>query len=310
MGVLDRLESTKTGATLFTFSRVHLTGNRGGERRNATFTIANTPWGSSPFLSTGAPFAPHRWKWSARFIPSKVHMSGDAVMDALNLALDLGRPVRLVYQHDDGYERINEAIGYVWDAPFDTTTDGLAYDISVEWEILTPWRERTLVNAPVHFGAGYHFGQTTPVIHFGSNAAVAITANTFNVPTTMCDGTVAGTGGKPTSSDSTSVITIRGPYGGDGGFTITNAAVMPSFVTVAMKLLTGDSLRLDFGAKDYLLTRAGKTSDVSTSVTTDNRYGYDFLVRANDLNPITLACLGSNPTHGGSIVVVWSRLFA
>lgn len=307
---MARLESPTTGATLFTFSKTHIAGNRGWERRNASFTVANTPWGSSPFLSIGAPAAPHRWKWAARFIPSVAKMSGDAIIDTLNLALDLGRQTRLVYIHDDGYERLNEAVGYLGDAPIDSTTDGHAYDLSVEWELLGYWHERSIVNTPHHLGAGWRLGQTSPAIRMGTTSTAQITAPSFSVPTTMCDASTAGPSGLPTASDSTAVIQITGPYGGDGGFIIQNFAPQGSVVVVFLKLLFGDTLTLDFGAKDYLLNRNGTTTDVSQFVLPTNQFGYDFLVQASSTNPILLTCLGANPTYLGSFVCQWRRLFS
>jgi hypothetical protein len=307
VGYLDRLESATATGTLFTFQRVHLTGNSGWERRNATYTIANSPYGSSPFLATGAPAQPRKWRWSARFFTSRTHLSNDATLDLLNRAMDLGRQVRLVYIHDDGYERICDAIGYLLDAPIDSITDGIVSDLTVEWELLSPWHERAPVNPDRHLGAGLRLGQTG--FRLGGSATVAITGTTFAIPSTMCDASVAGPGGIPTASDTGAVIKMTGPFGGDGGFAIQSFSGLPSVVNVGLKLLVGDALRLDFGAKDYLLTRAGAITDVSQFITTSVGLGYDFAVQAGVQNSIALFSFGGNQTSGGSIVIVWNRLF-
>jgi hypothetical protein len=104
---------------------------------------------------------------------------------------------------------------------------------------------------------------------------------------------------------------MTGPCGGDLGFAIQSFAPgLPWVVRVLFRLLAGDLLVLDFGAKDYLLTRNGVTTDIAQQVVTTPAQGYDACVQAGVVNPLALFSYGANQVSGGSMTVKWNRLFS
>ena len=114
--IVSQVEDLMSGAVLHSFLPAAMpVGEQGWQHRNATFTIANLNFGSSPFSGGAAPFAPRKWPWQVQVTG---RMGYDAAKDALALALGAGYPVRVVTLHDLGYERVCTGVAYTVGAPF------------------------------------------------------------------------------------------------------------------------------------------------------------------------------------------------
>lgn len=310
MAILKQCEDIISGAVLHAFLPAAMpVGEQGWSHRNATFTVANIAFGSSPWGQNAAPFAPRKWPWQVRVTG---YLGYDAAKDALALAVGAGYPVRLVQITDQGYERVCVGVAYDVGAPFSQDST-FSYDFNVIWELNSLWTERNPVNAQRRSGGGFRSGQTSPALRSGAAYVVQIATPSFTLPSTMVDASGIGPGGVANQPDTAPILTFVGPYGGTAGFQVASLSDRYgcSFFYTTF-LPTGAVLVVDCGAWSATLTQGGVSVDVSNLLVVGTlAQPYLFAIAPAVPNTIALVCQGANPTVGAtsSVGIQWSRYF-
>ena len=302
MGYVSRIEDQQSGATLLslvgpTGRPIMPQGNMGWQSRGATFTTAWVDFGASPFGNFATPLAPRRWPWQVRAIG---YMGWDAALDALNAAVGHRRPVRLVYAHDAGYERVcDNAVAMSVDAPFGQGSDFYS-DLKVEWELNSFWTERRSVDNTIRMGQGILMGQGHTMGEGGST--LSITSSVFNIPTSALDASVAGPGGVPNQADSGPVITITGPFGGALGFSL-SALTDPfgAYFNFSGSVLEGWQLIIDCGAWSATYHSGTTTVDRTDLLSVPDTQPYVLAVQPKIANQWQLATQGATPLRLGTV---------
>ncbi|MCA1668933.1 MAG: hypothetical protein LC793_16370 [Thermomicrobia bacterium] len=223
MGYLKQVEPIlDTTRPTYVFSQKVPAGNLGMSRRDQVIAIGAIDFGYSPFGENPAPQAAQDWVWGGRILTKK---HPDVERDKLLTACGHGEPQRLVWVHDNGYERVVTARFKSLDWPRDMN-DTYYVDAKVTWQILETWRERGPANQLVAgLGAPITAHAGAPTTIAGSQSFPILGGNGTSIyafPLTIADASVPGLGGIPNHADTAPILTITGPMGGDYGFIIYN----------------------------------------------------------------------------------------
>lgn len=224
MGWIKQIESLRNGAILWKHPPKKPRSDRGWQVRSSDFSIGGIDFASPVSGDFPAPMASRPFEWEVLVIGEKVTggTKYDEAYDELAAAIGFNVPVRLVYQHDSGYERVVKAYPDGVDAPY-TEENDYVYRFNTRWKLNSYWTERNFADTSLRSGGGYRSGQVSPSLRSGLGAATQrITAANFSVPTPIVDGSSVGPGGVPTIPDTAPIITFNGPVGGSLGFTLAN----------------------------------------------------------------------------------------
>jgi hypothetical protein len=273
MGYLKAVEPIlDTSKPIYTFTQKHPSGDIGITRRIAPFTIGAMDFGFSPFGGNAAPQGIKDWIWGGRILTAG---HPDRERDKLMTACGGGEPQRLVWMHDDGYERVVTAM--VKDITWPRTVDDTYYvDFSVTWSILETWHERSPASSHI-------CGTGAPIICGSSSIIAGINSiqilggyagNTYVFPTVsnpIADASFAGVGGVPNAPDTAPIIIVVGPMGGDFGFILYNYAEtlidangnrFNPQIGVEMFIPPGATCKIDCGAQKITVDGFGDVTNL------------------------------------------------
>jgi hypothetical protein len=306
MGHLKQVEPIyDTSRPIYVFTDDVPVGGLGYSLRDATYTINAIDFGFSPFLDNGAPVAPIDFVWGGRVL---THGHPDRELDKLTTACGGGAPVRLVWTHDDGWERVVRARLESIDWPRDAN-DTIYVDAKVTWKINEWWTERGYANQTVA-------GLGTPIVAAVAGGSTPLVCGTNALPilggggtslyvfpttgTTLADASVAGVGGIPNQDDTAVVIDVVGPMGGDDGFQIyifatvlkdKNGQDFNPNIGTHLFVPPGSTCVIDSGAQSIAQDGLG---DITGSKRKPDEQPYWAIVKSLVNNGIGISSVGSN----------------
>jgi hypothetical protein len=227
----------------------------------------------------------------------------DAAEDLLRAQIAPGEPQRLVYQTDSGALWFtlgsNPRIQQTSTAANNWGSGGTC-NFTVTWRIRPDWRPRFSQASDV-------WGVNDGI--WGVNDGIWGATNAIALPTnpTLFTIDATGTAGKdlPTISDTGPVVTINGPFGGDGGIILLNSSAPlrdpagnPSSVqlTLPFKLRNfSEQIVLDCAARRFL------HNGIPFRPVKNTWQRVFFQITAGTLNNLGLYCVGANPLSGASV---------
>jgi hypothetical protein len=314
LGYLSAIRDLAGTTTIQTFRPIELQQDMGVARRSGAFAILGADGAINPYGVGAPPLAAHLFAVTIRIFTTRAGgtaASFDAARDQLVRNIMHGRPQTLVYTADDGTLRFN--VGYFVDAPSIVTTNSpLYHDFKLVWELDDPyWRSQFPADALIWGATGKRWGDVT-LPPWGSTA--------FSLATNPTAHTVDATGnvqlGAPSAPDKGPVITIIGPFGGDGGLTVFNDHPNAAFVTasgatapmqfsITEKVLAGVHYVVDCGARSVRKDGAPAYNHFTVP-----SYQDDWMrVEPNVANPFRFVCVGANTTAGGTGTIVYYLKF-
>jgi hypothetical protein len=286
--------------------------NRDWGRRDA---IGVAPGVDGVFDSYGAAGGPIDKRDQAFSFRKMTNGQNDAEYDRLMAWIAPGRRIRLVYQADDGatlwYTTASDARLVHTLASATSWGTGGYVDFAITWRIRPDWRPRLSESAEVfHLGSLFVLGST-----FSNVGTTTIAANPQ--PFTVNATGVAGVN-LPTLPDRGPTVTVWGPVGDDGGFTVSNltattidpsGAEVPTYFKVPFKLPTAnDSATMNFAAGRCTHTTAAGATTVFRPFKPAYQGEY-FRIDAGKTNSCTFSVsnFGGTILTGGKIKVDFWR---
>lgn len=311
MGYLSEIRTLDGKTTIQTFQPIELQQDMGVTRRSGAFAVLGADGAINPYGLGAPPLAAHQFAWQVRIFTKLAGgsaVSFDAARDLLVRNIMHGKPQTLVYRADDNTLRFN--IGYFIDAPSIITTQSpLFHDFRIVWSLDDPyWRSQYPADVLIWGATGKQWGDVT-LPPWGSTSFSLAT----NPTTHVVDATGTPQLGVPTAPDKGPIITIIGPFGGAGGVTIYNDAVLfdngtgfvPMQFTITEKILAGVHYVVDCGAKSVRKDGAPAYNKFTVPL-----YQEDwFRIEPNVANSMRFVCNGSGAVAGGSSTVVYFLKF-